>query len=402
MPATANQNDAPAPLELNQAQMTRARTALAQRLCEIVSWPESRIPAHERQLAADILVGLLRTSSIELRRRCAEGLVRIHDAPKTLLRYLSRDEIGVALPLLENGVGFDDSDLIATVRASVSTHWIALARRRGLSEPLTDALLATGDVATIEAVLRNPTAKLSFQGIDLIVSRSRRAPALAALLAPRPELRANQALVLFWWAGFESRLQILRRFAVDRGVLLQELGDVFALAAAEGWSDADTRKALQVIERRQRNRAAAAQSAYGSLEGALIAAEHGLDRTLVNEIAHLSGVKPTTAVQIFTDAGGEAIGVFCKAVGLKRPALLALWRALRRPAGNSDSIDNPLGRTVYIFDTLATAKAQTVLRYWNWSFTADAAGVERGSYEDPDNEHRLARRNASLLFHRNG
>lgn len=401
MPA-ANHQDTVEPLELNEEHNPRARTALVQRLCEIVSWPESRIPAHERQLAADILVGLLRTSSVDLRRRCAEGLVRINDAPKTLLRYLSRDEISVALPLLEGGLGFDESDLIATVRAGVATHWTALARRRGLSEPLTDALLQTGDIGTIEAVLRNNTAKLSWQGIDLIVSKSRQAPSLAALLAPRLELRANQALVLFWWAGFEARLQILRRFAVDRTVLLQELGDVFGLAAAEGWSDADTRKALQVIERRQRNRAAAAQSEYGSLEGALAASEHGLDRKLINEIAHLSGVKPTTAAQIFADVGGEAIGVYCKAVGLKRPALLALWRALRRPMGNPDLTDNPLGRTAYVFDTLATAKAQTVLRYWNWSFTADAAGVERASYEDPDNELRLARRNASLLFHRNG
>ncbi len=124
-----------------------------QRLCEIVSWPESRIPAHERQLAADILVGLLRTSSVELRKRCADGLVRINDAPKTLLRYLARDEIAVALSLLEGGVGFDDSDLIATARAGVTSHWHVLARRRGLSEPVTDALLQTGDIATIEAVL---------------------------------------------------------------------------------------------------------------------------------------------------------------------------------------------------------------------------------------------------------
>jgi hypothetical protein len=43
-----------------------------------------------------------------------------------------------------------------------------------------------------------------------------------------------------------------------------------------------------------------------------------------------------------------------------------------------------------------------VLRYWNWSFTADAVGIERTAYEDPELELRLARRNAALLFHRNG
>lgn len=392
----------PQPLELKVAHEPRARTALVQRLCEIVSWPESRIPTHERQLAADILVGLLRTSNVELRRRCALGLVRIYDAPKTLLRYLARDEIGVAQPLLESAVGFDDSDLIATVRAGMATHWLAIAHRRNLTEPVTDTLLQTGDVEVIEAVLRNQYSRLSTQGIDIVVGRSRQAPGLPGLLVARTELRPTQALVLFWWANFEARLHILRRFAVDRNVLLQELGDVFALAAAEGWTDADTRKTLQVIERRQRNRAAAAQSPHGSLDGALIAAEHGVDRALMGEIAHLAGIKPTTAVQIFSDPGGEAIGVFCKSVGLKRPSLLALWRALRRPHGDPDSIDNPLGRTAYVFDTLATAKAQTVLRYWNWSFTADAAGIERVSYDDSDLNMSLARRNAALLFHRNG
>jgi uncharacterized protein (DUF2336 family) len=392
----------PLPLELTEPHAPRARHALVQRLCEIVSWPETRLPAYERQLAADILVGLLRTSNIELRQRCALGLVRVNDAPKGLLRYLARDEISVAQPLLENGAGFDDSDLIATVRAGVAWHWLAIAKRRNLGEPITDALLQTGDTQAIEAVLRNTTSRLSTQGIDIAVAKSRQAPGLPRLLVSRPELKPTQALVLFWWAPYEARLQILRRFAVDRQVLIQELGEVFKLAAAEGWADADTRKALQVIERRQRNRAAAAQSPHKSLEGALAAAEHGLDRGLVHEIAHLSGVKPTTAAQVFADAGGEAIGVFCKAVGLKRPLMIALWRALRRPNGDPDTADNPLGRAVYVFDTLATAKAQTVLRYWNWSFTADAVGIEQMTYDDSVLELSLARRNAALLFTRNG
>jgi hypothetical protein len=82
--------------------------------------------------------------------------------------------------------------------------------------------------------------------------------------------------------------------------------------------------------------------------------------------------------------------------------MIALWRALRRPNGDPDTADNPLGRAVYVFDTLATAKAQTVLRYWNWSFTADAVGIEQMTYDDSVLELSLARRNAALLFTRNG
>jgi len=235
-------------------------------------------------------------------------------------------------------------------------------------------------------------------GLDLAVARSRQAPSLPALLAPRPELRPGQALTLFWWADSATRMHILRRFAVDRGVLIQELGDIFSLAAREGWQDVDARKALQAIERRQRSRNAAAQSRHGSLEGALAYAQNGLDRTLLNEIAHLSGIKPTTASQIFADPGGEAIAVLLKSTGVKRPALLSLWRALERPLGDPDQSDNPLGRTVYIFDTLATAKAQTVLRYWNWSFSVDSTRSEDGDESRVD----IAppKRGGALLKHR--
>lgn len=389
------------PLELGVSPLGAARYAIAQRLTEVVTWPESRIPAHERHLAADILLDLLRTSGIELRQRCAQGLVLIHDAPKALLRYLARDEIQVARPLLQAGVGFDESDLISTIRAGIDAHWLEIASRRNIGTAVTDALMQTGDVAVMEAALRNQTSKMSSFGIDMAVSRSRQSPSLPPLLAARSELHPSQALVLFWWSEFHERMQILRRFAVDRNVLIQELGDVFAVAAAEGWQDADARKTLQVVERRQRNRGAATKSPYGSLEGAITAAEKGLDPALINEIAHLSGVKPTTAAQIFSDPGGEAIGVLCKATGLKRPMLLTLWRALRRPIGETEEPTSPLGRTLYVFDTLATAKAQTVLRYWNWSFTADAVGVQDVSFEN-DRDLSTARRNASLLFNLNG
>ncbi len=393
-------SEAAKPLDLTNRQAPQARAALLRRLCEVVSWPETRMPQHERQLAADILLGLLRTASVEIRGRCAQGLVRVHEAPKALLRYLARDDFQVAGELLENGVGLDDSDLIATVRAGVTQHWLAIARRRGLNEAVTDALCQTNDVAVIEALLRNNLARLSVQGVELILAKTRQATHLAQLLALRPEVKPTQALIMFWWVGFDVRVQIVRRFATDRGALMGELGDIFALAAAEGWSDPDVRKALQTIERRQRNRAAAQRSPFGSLENAIaVGVDRGADRALLDEIGHLAGVRPATAAQIFADPGGEAIGVLCKAVGLRRPHLLMLWRALRRPGGDPASTDNPLGRTVFVYDTLATMKAQTVLRYWNWSFTADTA-----AFSDDDGEGdnvSQARRNAILLFQRN-
>jgi uncharacterized protein (DUF2336 family) len=390
-------------LELSLDSALKSRAFLIQRLSEIACWPATRIPPHERELAADVLVGLLRTASLDLRERVASRLAALAEAPKVLLRYLARDTITVARPLLESSPALDDSDLVATVRAgTMRAHWLAIASRRQLSELVAEALVRTCDAAVVEAVLRNRGARLSMAAVESALIQSRETPSLAPLVAQRLETSPAQALTMFWWAEPDARLQILRRFAIDRAVLCAELADLFKMAAEENWADTETRKAIALIERRQRNRKAAERSPFGSLENAIAAGAHGFDRQLVSEISYLAGIRPQTGAKIFADRGGEGIAVVCKATGLKRDSLAAIWKNLRRPEGDPDNINSPWGRVLYVYELLANAKAQTVLRYWNWSLTtgltpADAAIVDPS---DDDNEFSPARRGAALVFGR--
>ena len=292
-------------LELSLETALQSRAFLIQRLSDIVGWPANRIPAHERELAADVLVGLLRTARLEQRERCATRLALLVEAPKTLLRYLSRDEISVAQPLLETSPALDDSDLLAAIRAGVRAHWLAIAARRTVPEMVAEALVRTCDPQVVEAVMRNKGAHLSVAALESAVIQSRETPGIAGHLARRPETSPAQALTMFWWAEPETRIQILRRFAVDRAVLCDELADLFALAAREDWADTETRKAIALLERRQRNRKAAERSPFGSLENAIVAGAHGIDRQLISEISYLAGIRPQTGAKIMSDKGGE-------------------------------------------------------------------------------------------------
>ena len=177
---------------------------------------------------------------------------------------------------------------------------------------------------------------------------------------------------MFWWCGPDERRTILQRFAVSREVMQEVAEDVFAMAAAENWQDPVSRKALQFIERRQRNRAAIEKSPYGSLEQAVAAAgQSGLTREIATEIAYLAGVKPITGAKILGDAGGEPLAILCKATGLGRVDLQALWRSMRRPETTEDGAVNPIWERVQItYEMLAVDRAQTVLRYWNWSLSS--------------------------------
>jgi uncharacterized protein (DUF2336 family) len=354
-----------------EAPESRSRTALLKRLTDVACLPASRINSFERAMTADLLVEMLPEAGVEARMRIARRLATLNEMPSTLTRLLLRDDIEVARPLLVEGQHLSDADLVDCVMQATPEHRRLAAGRRGLSELVSEAIVATGDLAAIETLLLNSQAKISAPAVEVIVAYTQETPRLAPLLLRRPEVRPSHAYVMFWWTGPEERKLILQRFAVTREVLQEAVTDVFPLAAAEGWQDPLSRKGLQFIERRQRNRAALERSPYNSLDEAVAAAAGGLTRELAEEISYLSGVKPTTGAKIFTDKGGEAIAVLCKATGLPKAAIRALWRGMRRAeTDESGFMTAALERVVITYDMMAVDRAQTVLRYWNWSLTS--------------------------------
>lgn len=360
---------------LNETSTPRGRTArqvLLRRLADVVSLPASRINAFERAVVGDLLVDVLRPAMLEERRRVALRLAPLGELPDALKRLLLRDEPPVAAPLLEDCAALSDADLIGCARDATIRHRLMMAARRDLSEAVTDTLLSWGEEPVIAAVLANPSARLTQTSLESVIALSRSSRALCTALLKRPELRPSGAYVMFWWCGPDDRRVILQRFAVSRDVMQTSVEDVFALAAEEGWADPVARKALQFIERRQRNRAAIEKSPYADLEAAVAAAAaHGLSRDLVGEIGHLSGVKPLTAAKIMGDPGGEPVAILCKAAGLTRSSLQTLWRSMRRPETTGDGAVHPdWSRVQLTYEMLAVDRAQTVLRYWNWSLSS--------------------------------
>ena len=385
---------------------SKARQTLLRRLADVVCLPASRINAFERSVTGDLLVELLRQASTEERRRVAARLAPLAEIPDSLARLLLRDEPSVAAPLIEQCASLTDVDLIGCARDAGIEHRLLIAERRGLSEVVTETLLSFGEEAVIEAVLKNSSARLAQSAVEGVVAMSRHSRGLCASLLRRPELRPSGAYVMFWWCGPDERRIVLQRFAVSREVLQDSVEDLFAQAAAEGWSDPVTRKALQFIERRQRNRAAIDKSPYSGLEAAVAAAGQGMTRELVGEIGYLSGIKPLTSAKIMGDAGGEALAILCKATGLSRLDLQTLWRAMRRPEAAADGEIHPDWERVQItYEMLAVDRAQTVLRYWNWSLssalTPELLRAIREGEEDLVDEYSAPERAAMLALAEN-
>ncbi|MEP7209284.1 MAG: DUF2336 domain-containing protein [Alphaproteobacteria bacterium] len=379
-----------------------ARRALLRRLMDVVALPASRASVQDRAIAGDLLLEMLIESDVAARELCARRLQEMSQAPKRLLRFLALDAPHVALIILAENKAFDDSDLSYVVAKGSTPHRVCVAARRDIGPAVASAIADSGDPQAMKTLLENSTAKLSEHAIDVMIGASRKSSFLVPLLSQREETRPAHALVMFWWASAAERKQILMRFSADRLMLIDGCADIFRYAAEEGWKDPVVRKALQVIERRQRNRAALDRSSHESLEAAVqAAAVTGLDHAQMTEISHLSGIKPLTGEKIFADRGGEGMAVLCKATGLKRASLRDLWTSLRR---EGDHAEADFARISEVYETLAVVKAQTVLRYWNWSLSSafSPESIDGGDvmFDDSDRPVGTSQRSAQLVFGR--
>ena len=387
----------------------RARNTLFRRLVDIVSMPSGgRLTQQDRHMAADILLDMLFHADNEDRAMCARRLAVSREAPRRLLRYLAQCPFSIARPLLEQNEAFDGCDLRDIAMAGSAEHRLAIARRKSVPETVCDYLAEVGEPHVVRELIANRGAALPEQAIDKLVRRSRDDTTLCPLIADRLETIPSHALTMFWWSDGETRRKILQRFAADRLEIIDSCKDVFEMMAEEKWADPVARKAVQLIERRQRNRAALARSPFDSLEAAINAAAlNGMDAQTEQEIGYLSGIKPVTASKILNDPDGEALAVLCKATGVKRDFLPVLWVALKRPLELEEGVIHPrFHQVAETYEILSVAKAQTILRYWNWSLSSaysPGAVQDGGGLPMPANEEAefsTAQRTARLVFGR--
>ncbi|WP_290496041.1 DUF2336 domain-containing protein [Hyphomonas sp. UBA4494] len=392
------------PLEpLQMPPIGRARNALFRRLLDLVAMPASRLAHQDRHMVGDILLEVLFHAEETDREMCARRLSNHREAPKRVLRYLGQCSFRVAQHVLEQNEGFDACDLREICMSGTQEHRKVIAERKLVPDSVCEYLAEFAEIPVVKVMLANNGAIMPEQAIDKLVARSRADESLCALLVERLETKPSQAMAMFWWSDSTTRRKILQRHAADRLEVIDTCRDVFELAAEENWADPVTRKAIQLIERRQRNRAAIDKSPYDSLEDAINAsALEGLDSELAQEIGYLAGLKPVTAAKILTDKGGEGIAVLCKGTGVKRDFLPVLWAGLKRDLETeTGEIDPDFARVAEIYEIMTVAKAQTTLRYWNWSLSSafspnalssaidDVPANEEASFSSPQRTARL-------------
>ncbi|MDB5415887.1 MAG: uncharacterized protein JWR10_4222 [Rubritepida sp.] len=183
------------------------RVSLARKLAAQAAELAEGLSDRRIRLAWDALLLLAQDLRNEVRHAVADTLADMPDAPHDLVLALARDAaLLVCEPLIRLSGVLTEEDLLGLVRTPPgAASCTAVARRLQLAEPVCDAVVASGDIPAMAALLRNPTAQIAEGTLGRLVDLAGQhlhlreplawRPVLPALLVPRlAELLAEEIL----------------------------------------------------------------------------------------------------------------------------------------------------------------------------------------------------------------
>lgn len=140
-----------------------------------------------------ILGVLAEDQTARVRRIIAEELKDSYHAPAEIIRKLAWDtEMDVAQPVLEYSPLLSDAELI-DILSTAHLPWVseAIAKRRHLSAPVSNAVILTENQLAIQNLLNNDSASLSEEGLDDIINLAPHHEHWHIPLVARHELTSN-------------------------------------------------------------------------------------------------------------------------------------------------------------------------------------------------------------------
>ena len=162
------------------------RAGLAAKLAQ--EFERGRLTPEERQIAEQIVRAMARDATLRVRQALAEHLKESNSLPVDVARLLAGDVEAVAVPVLQYSTVLTDQDLISLVDGASSKKLTAIARRRSVSEPVSEAVVRADDADAIVALVGNDGAAITEPALRTVITRHGGRSEVGESLARRPML----------------------------------------------------------------------------------------------------------------------------------------------------------------------------------------------------------------------
>lgn len=299
-----------------------------------------------------IIARLAQEIEVRVRAELARRLAPVDKAPPGIIRALAHDTIEVARPVLIQSARLGDGDLVAVAMARTGDHRHAIAMRREVSEPVSEALVARGDEPVMRALASNPGARLSAQSVAVLVDRTRLDEELGVLLQARTDLPSAQVRRLIDLARETARRRLAASTPRDLHGLLEKALKRSTKQVRAVAGSLDYRQAIETIGTIEVSRRIDEEDVAG------FAANEDLEETIC-AVAACAEISLTAAERLFTVADSDLILIIAKARGWSWSTLQGLLK-LRDPDADLPHNAQRLART---YEDLAPETAERVLRF---------------------------------------
>lgn len=350
-------------LQLALNKSIEGREQLTSQIAQLSLDREHMLSDQERDLIFDILDKLIHEFEAPIRQRLSERLSRNPAAPRALVIALANDEFEVAQPVLLRSTLLSDDELIRIVHHRGQQHQVAIARRRDLSEAVSDELVGTKDSDVITALLENKSARISQATLAYLTEQAKHIDSYQEPLVRREDLTAELANRLYWAVAAQLRAEILQNYDIHPTALDDMLeGSVLDVAdEARNGKTADDNLETTAAEL-ARSMASEQPINAALLIKTLRQGQLPLFEALFEEWC---GVSMPRRAEVLYGPGGEGLAIACLALGASKQDFATLF-LLSRSAGSGGQKTSPghLARATRIFDNAKREDAKHVLRSW--------------------------------------
>ena len=162
------------------------------------------------ELFDEVFKTLVAVIELETRTKLSLHLATLADAPVALVRAFAADDaIAVAGPVLTESTALSDSDLLVNARTQGQGHLHAIAKRRTISEVITEILIERGEPNVVHTVAQNAGARFSEGSFRELVARAGNDAQLALHVGMRHDIPRHHFLKLLETASASVSAKIV-------------------------------------------------------------------------------------------------------------------------------------------------------------------------------------------------
>jgi uncharacterized protein (DUF2336 family) len=308
---------------------------------------------HHVALFDDVIGCLIEEIEAKALAELARRLAPVPNAPAGVVSTLARnDDIEVAGPLLKQA-RLDDPDLMYVAETKSQAHLLALSARTGISEALSDILVARGDRDVARSIATNHQARLSEDAFTALVQRAEQDGVLAEKVGMRTDIPPRLFRQLLMQASDVVQKRLLAQARPDtqaeiRKVLAKVTDEVGAKAAPRNYTAAMS--AVRALHKERK---------LGEADIAEFANAGRYEETIA-ALATVCAVPVEVVDRLMNGERADPVLILARAAGFGWPTVRAIIGARPGAKATAQVVDAAFEN----FERLTSATAQRVVRFW--------------------------------------